>query len=42
MTTTCAEVEEGSERTGKPVASASLGVERIGRGLSRDTGGVRL
>jgi hypothetical protein len=38
----CTEVEEGSERADKPVVSASVGVERIGRGLSRGTGVVRL
>jgi hypothetical protein len=42
MTTTCTEAEEGSERADKPVVSASLGVERIGRELSRDTEKVRL
>ena len=42
MTTTCAQVEVGSERVGKPVKSASLGVERIGRGLFRGTGVDRL
>jgi hypothetical protein len=42
MTTACAHVEPGSERAGKPVKSASLGVERIGRGLFRGTKAVRM
>ena len=42
MTTVCTHVEVGSERAGKPVAFASVGVERIGRGLSRGTGVVRV